>query len=82
MYFSPHGGKKPENKKVPINTEVLIDTVKQENEDPENGNLETVILFYIIRACMRQISGVDEFVNNEMKMFLTLESRENIMQLN
>lgn len=65
-----------------ISTEVLIDTVKQENEDPENGNLETVILFYIIRACVRQISVVEGFVIIGMKMLLTLKARENIMQLN
>ena len=28
---------------------MLIDTLQQENGDSENGNLETVILFYIIR---------------------------------
>lgn len=67
---------------MPISTEVLIDTVIQENDDSGNGNLETVILFYIIRACMRQISGVDGFVIIGMKMLLTLESREDIMQLN
>jgi hypothetical protein len=67
---------------VPISTEVLIDTVIQENDDSGNGNLETVILFYIIRACMRQISGVEGFVIIGMKMLLTLKAREDIMQLN
>lgn len=67
---NPLGEKKPEKKKAPTSTCVLVDTVIQENDDPGNGNLETVILFYIIRLVIASnFRGVTE-LNTASKLFL------------